>query len=81
MFIYYVDGKKFTTDNEDDIPWLDISSPDEEIPAYENLSNGFKSWCLKGDIWHRLIGPSEIFSDGAKWFCLNDKCYFENIHA
>jgi hypothetical protein len=77
-YIYYVDGKKYTTDNEDDIPWLDISSPDEEIPAYENLETGEKLWCKKGWQFHRLTGPARIWPDGSYSFRLNDKLY-ENI--
>jgi hypothetical protein len=74
-FIYYVDGEKYTTDNYDEIPLDDISSLDESTPAYENLSNEFKFWCLKGDISHRLTGPAVIAGDGIEYFDLNNKRY------
>jgi hypothetical protein len=73
-YIYYIDGERFTTDSED-IPWLKISSPHENTPAFENLLSGYRSWCKKGNIWHRLIGPARIFPDGSYTFCLNGKFY------
>jgi hypothetical protein len=76
-FIYYVDGEKYTTDDYDEIPLDDISSPDESTPAYENLSNGFKFWCLKGRIWHRLTGPAYV-DNGIERFYLKDQRY-ENV--
>jgi hypothetical protein len=74
-YVYYVDGEKFTTDDADVIPWDKLSSPDENTPAYEDLSDGYKFWCLANQSCHRLTGPAVIFSDGNKWFCLNDKKY------
>jgi hypothetical protein len=79
-YVYFIDGKKFTTNNYDDIPLYDISSPDENTPAYENLSNGFKVWCKKGFFRQRLTGPAIIWSHGREEFYLNDS-YYENIHA
>jgi hypothetical protein len=73
-YIYYVDGEKFTTDSED-IPWKEISFPDEQTPAFENLLIGLKVWCERGWILHRLMGPVRIWSDGTKEFWLNDKGY------
>jgi hypothetical protein len=80
MFVYYIDGKKFTTKKINKIPDNVISTPDENTPALENLLNGFKIWCLKGDIFHRLNGPAVIRSDGTKEFYLNGKYYGKNIH-
>jgi hypothetical protein len=37
---YYVDGKKFVTNIYDEIHWFEISSLDENTPAYENLKTG-----------------------------------------
>jgi hypothetical protein len=39
-YIYYMNNKKYTSENYDDIPWFEISSPDENTPAYENSSTG-----------------------------------------
>jgi hypothetical protein len=78
MIIYYVDGKKFVTKIYDDIPWLDISSPDENTPAYENKITGDRVWCMINLIRHRLTGPARMYSDGTEEFYLNGKCY-ENV--
>jgi hypothetical protein len=77
MIIYYIDGKKYTTDDEKEISWNNISSPDENTPAAENLKTGENLWCLKGDKWHRLTGPAYIWVDYA--YGLNGKRYY-NIH-
>jgi hypothetical protein len=79
-YVYYIDGIKFTTDKFGNIPDTYVSSPDENTPAWENTLNGLKYWCLKGRIFHRLTGPAIIYSDGNKWYFLNDKIY-ENVHA
>jgi hypothetical protein len=73
--IYYVDGKEYKTDYYSNVPWDDISSPDENTPAIENLKTRFKFWCLKRINYHRLTGPSRIWANGDKWFCLNGKKY------
>jgi hypothetical protein len=75
MIIYYIDGKKYIAKKYQNIPIYKISSPDENIPAYENLDSGFKYWCKKGDIFHRLTGPSTILADGTNYFYLNNKRY------
>jgi hypothetical protein len=77
-YVYYIDGEKYITDYSNRIPLLEISSPNEQIPAFENLATGFRMWCLKGNIYHRLTGPARIWLDGRVWFCLNDKRY-ENV--
>jgi hypothetical protein len=86
MIIYYIDGNKYIS--KTNIPILKISSPDEQTPAYENLELGFKFWCDKGDvyhrltggdIYHRLTGPAIIWNDGYQEFWLNRKKY-KNIH-
>jgi hypothetical protein len=77
-YIYYIDGKKYTTDNDNKITKYKISSPNEQTPAYENLTTGFKLWLKKGWHWHRLTGPAIVWSDGKNFFCLNGKRY-ENI--
>jgi hypothetical protein len=76
MFIYYIDKVKFVIDDYNKIPFNEISSPDEQTPAYENLTTGEKVWCLKGDFWHRLTGPTRIWPDGKEDFCLNGKRYY-----
>jgi hypothetical protein len=76
-YVYYIDGKKFTADNYFDIPHYDTSSPNENTPAIENLSNGSKVWCKKGYIYHRLTGPAVITNDGEENFYINDRCYFD----
>jgi hypothetical protein len=78
MFVYYVDGERYTTDNDNIIPRNIISSPDENTPAYEKI-NGPKVWCEKGYIWHRLTGPAFISPNGTELFFLNDWRY-KNIH-
>jgi hypothetical protein len=78
-YVYYVDGEKFTTDKTHEIPLSKISSPDENTPAWENLSTGKKYWCNKGLFLHRLTGPAVINSDGQEHFWLNDNAY-KNVH-
>ncbi len=77
-YVYYIDGKKFTTDEYNVIPLFDVSSPDENTPAYENLETGQKLWCIKDGIWHRLSGPARTKSNGTYEFWLNDK-YYETV--
>ncbi len=72
---YYVNGKNFITNDLDEIPWGKISSPNENIPAFEDLETGEKLWCKKGIIYHRLTGPAFIRGDGSIEFYLNDKNY------
>jgi hypothetical protein len=59
-YIYYIDNKKHITEIYDIIPWDDISSPDENTPAFEDLSTGYRSWVEKGRKFHRLTGPAVI---------------------
>ncbi len=80
MFVYYIDGEKFTTDDWHKIPEYDISFPDENTPAWENLETGEKLWCEKDWKFHRLTGPATIFRDKSIVFWLNDKRY-ENINV
>jgi hypothetical protein len=77
-YIYYIDGKKFTTDEYVNIPFDIISSPDENTPAWEDLTDGEKGWCKKGYVLHRLIGPAKIWADSDKWFYLNG-IHYTNI--
>jgi hypothetical protein len=79
MNIYYIDGKKFTTNNYDDVPIYEISSLNEDTPAWENTKIGEKIWCNKGWYWHRLTGPCYIGATGEKQFYLNDK-FYNNIN-
>jgi hypothetical protein len=76
-FIYYVDGKKFTK-NSGKVPWYDISSPDENTPAFEDLESSHKLWCLKDYIWHRLTGPAVFWPNEKYSFCLNGE-FYENV--
>ncbi len=78
-YIYYIDNKKFTTDNYNTIPFDEISSPNENTPAAENLKTNEKLWCEKGFIKHRLTGPAHIRSNGKIQFWLNDY-FYDNIH-
>jgi hypothetical protein len=81
MIVYYIDGKKFIADKPNEIPVDEISSPDENTPAYENLETGFKFWCLKGQIFHRLTGPASINdADNSDAFWLNGT-YYHNINS
>jgi hypothetical protein len=80
MFIFYIDGRKLVSDNYEDILWGFISSPDENTPAFEDLTTNEKLWCEKGFIMHRLDGPARLWSDETMLFYINDKCYFSNIH-
>ena len=75
MIVYYIDGEKFTTDDWNEMSLDDISSPNENTPAIENLETEYKFWCKKGFIRHRLTGPASINFDGEEYFYLNDKCY------
>jgi hypothetical protein len=76
-YIYYIDGKKFKTDNYQKIPWFDISSPNENTPAIQELNSEFKIWCKKSRFMHRLNGPAGISPTGTKYFYLNDKGYVD----
>jgi hypothetical protein len=78
-YVYYIDGEKFTTENYNEIPWLKISSPDENTPAYEKI-NGPKIWYVKGDFWHRLTGPAYICPNRKEEFYLNGKRY-ANVYS
>jgi hypothetical protein len=78
-YVYYIDGKKFTTDDHAEIPIDEISSPDENTPAYEEI-NGFKVWCEKYYRWHRLTGPAFIPRNEKEEFWLNNREY-DNVHA
>jgi hypothetical protein len=79
-FIYYIDGEKFTTeDNWHKIPRNNISSPNENVPAIEELNSEYKIWYLKGQICHRLTGPALIRPKGNKEFWLNG-VYYRNIY-
>jgi hypothetical protein len=75
-YVYYIDNEKYTTENYDEVPIYEISSPDENTPVFENLITGQKLWCLKGFIWHRLTGPALIECNGFEEFYLNDKKYY-----
>jgi hypothetical protein len=77
-YIYYIDDEKFTTDDKNEIPWEEISSPNEDTPAIQQLNSKYKLWCKKGFIGHRLTGVALIRTDGTEYFYLNDKRY-ENI--
>jgi hypothetical protein len=79
MIIYYIDGEKYIAKKYENIPIYKISSPNENTPAYENLESGYKFWCKKGDINHRLTGPSSIWPDGYLEYWLNGKKY-ENVN-
>ncbi len=76
-YIYYIDGEKFTTDVYDEIPRWVISSFDDITPAFET-SSGFKVWCEKGHIRHRLTGPAVIYADETVQFWLSGY-YYENV--
>jgi hypothetical protein len=78
MYVYYIDGEKFTTKYYAKIPFMHVTSLNENTPAVENLKTGYKVWSKKGFIWHRLTGPARIFPDGKEQFWLNDKSY-ENV--
>jgi hypothetical protein len=78
MYVYYIDGKKFITEYNSVIPWLEIYSPDENTPAYEDLEYGYKCWYQNGKR-HRLTGPARMWSAGKKEFWLNDK-HYEKVH-
>jgi hypothetical protein len=80
-YIYYVDGEKFTTDDYDEVPKYDVSSPDENTPAYESLEIGTKVWCKKGWRLYRLIGPAVVYINGDYNFWLDGKYYGKDINA
>jgi hypothetical protein len=78
-FIYYIDGEKFTTnDNWYKVAKYNVSSPNENIPAIEDLNSEYKIWYLKGQICHRLTGPALIHTGGNKEFWLNGE-YYDNV--
>jgi hypothetical protein len=77
-FVYYIDGKKYKIDAYSKIPHDKISSPDENTPAFEDLSTGEKLWCNEKDFWHRLTGPAYIEPNGSYYFYLNGE-YYSNI--
>jgi hypothetical protein len=73
-YIYYIDGKKFTTYDFWNIPWDVISFPNENTPAYEDTLTDEKSW-FKERSFHRLTGPAYISPEGNKYFYLNGVSY------
>jgi hypothetical protein len=77
-FVFYIEGNEFTTQNFWKVPINQVSSPNDETPAIENLRTGHKFWCEKGWKFHRLTGPAVITGDGYKKFCLNGE-YYENV--
>ncbi len=78
-YIYYINKKRFSIDDFNNIPHYDISSLDENTPAFENLTTDEKRWCLIGFKRHRLTGPAVIWPSGREDFYLNG-LYYENIH-
>jgi hypothetical protein len=74
-YIYYIDEKKFTTNEWENLPHYDISSLDENTPAYENTLTCNKVWCKRGSIWHRLTGPAYIGHDKSEQFWLDNNYY------
>ncbi len=78
-YVYYIDGEKYKTKEGYKIPFDKISSPDENMPAYEDLESGEKLWSEKGRIWHRLTGPAIIRENGNNEFWLNGE-YYQNVH-
>ncbi len=80
-YVYYIDGVKYLIENiNKKIPWLRISSPDENTPALEDLSNGYKFFCEINEQIHRLTGPAEIYPDGNLLYGLNGRI-FRNVNA
>jgi hypothetical protein len=78
--MYYIDGKKYTTNDWNEIPRYELSSPDENTPALEDLETGYKYWCKKGKFLHRLTGPASINNkDNSGAFWLNGNYYY-NFH-
>jgi hypothetical protein len=77
-YIYFIDKKKFTTNKYGEIPWKDISSFNENKPAWESIRTGNKFWCKKGRILHRLTGPAQIWINRSEEFWLNGK-YYETV--
>jgi hypothetical protein len=80
-YVYYIDGEKFIDENYEfyNNNFLLMSSPNEETPAFEELEIGYKFWCLKGFIWHRLTGPAFIDYFGNYNFYLNG-IYYKNLN-
>jgi hypothetical protein len=74
-YIYYIDGKKFTTDYYVNVPIYEISNPVENTPAFEDTLSGEKIWCLKGRCFHRLTGPVHVTDNGVEDFWLNGIYY------
>jgi hypothetical protein len=79
MIVYYIDGEKYPTNDWNKIPWKDVSSLDENTPAWESITTKSKLWCRKGRILHRLTGPAYISRNGIEQFYLNGK-YYETVH-
>jgi hypothetical protein len=79
--IYYVDGKKFSFEDYNTVPWDKISSPNENIPALINSETGEKFFCNINQQYHRLNGPAIICADGSYTFWLNGVCYYQDIKS
>jgi hypothetical protein len=77
-YIYYIDNKKYITENYDSIPFLKISMPDEKTPAYFDTRKNIKLWCEKGLQMNYLKGPALVSND-YNFFWLNNKNYFNNV--
>jgi hypothetical protein len=63
-YVYYIDGERFITNYFKNIPFLKISSPNEETPAWRCALTGKKVFCLKGYRYHRLTGPAIYWASG-----------------
>jgi hypothetical protein len=77
LIVYYIDGEKFTTENINNIPLYEISSPDENTPALEYTISGNKLWCEKEKFWHRLTGPASIHRTGCDYWI--EGKYYETV--
>jgi hypothetical protein len=75
VLIYWIDNNRYSTNDYSSIPFDEISSPNEQTPAYENTLTGNKCWYNKGGIPHRLTGPAVIGSNKTYEFWLNGKLY------
>jgi hypothetical protein len=77
-YIYYIYGKKYTTNEYFNIPFDVILSPDENTPAFEDIYYWEKIWCEKG-YFHRLTGPACISHTGEENYWLNGDPY-DNVN-
>jgi hypothetical protein len=68
--IYWTKKGRFETNDVDNIPWNELHSPNDLLPAYVYYPNNYKEWRSNAKK-HRLTGPAIINPNGKIIFYLD----------